>query len=278
MAYPASLDSFTPKTDNVDDVMAADVNELQTAITALETELGTDPAGTLTDVKTRLAISLTDAGLVRFAASTLLTISSGAITPTGNWHRVDTEGSAASDYLDTIAAGADGQVLFLRTNNDSRDVIITSAGNVVTANAANITLGLTSDLAVCIYDDVIDKWIAFCANSTISLAGNNVWTGTNEWQAAVTYKYTAISTGTTLDTTHYMANVDAAGGAVTITLPTAVGITGRLYVIRRVNSGANAVTVDGAGSETINGATTYSLTVQYQTVSLMSDGAGWMIL
>jgi hypothetical protein len=39
--YPTSLDSYTAKTDNVDDVMAVDVNELQSAIVAIETKLGT---------------------------------------------------------------------------------------------------------------------------------------------------------------------------------------------------------------------------------------------
>jgi hypothetical protein len=75
-----------------------------------------------------------------------------------------------------------------------------------------------------------------------------------------------------------MVNVDASGAARTITLPTAVGITGRHYIIRKSDSSANAVTVDGDGSETINGALTHVMTAQYQTVSIMSDGAGWMIL
>lgn len=42
MAFPSTLDDFTPKTDNVNDVMAADVNELQTAIEALEAKVGID--------------------------------------------------------------------------------------------------------------------------------------------------------------------------------------------------------------------------------------------
>lgn len=42
MAFPSTLDDFTPKTDTVNDVMAADVNELQTAIEALEAKIGVD--------------------------------------------------------------------------------------------------------------------------------------------------------------------------------------------------------------------------------------------
>ena len=49
-SYPGALDSFTAKVDNVDDVLAAHVNDLQNAVVAVETELGTNPAGTETDL------------------------------------------------------------------------------------------------------------------------------------------------------------------------------------------------------------------------------------
>lgn len=42
MAFPTSLDSFTTKTDSVDDVAAADINNVQTAVVALETKIGID--------------------------------------------------------------------------------------------------------------------------------------------------------------------------------------------------------------------------------------------
>lgn len=52
--YPGSLDSYTTKVDGVDDVLASHINDPQDAIVAIETELGTDPAGPVADVKTRL--------------------------------------------------------------------------------------------------------------------------------------------------------------------------------------------------------------------------------
>ena len=55
-----------------------------------------------------------------------LTISSGSITVTTSYHRVDTEGDASSDDLDKIqcAAYTTGQLLVLRTVHDNRDVQI----------------------------------------------------------------------------------------------------------------------------------------------------------
>lgn len=40
MAFPITLDDFTPKVDNTNDVMAIDINELQTAIEAMQSKIG----------------------------------------------------------------------------------------------------------------------------------------------------------------------------------------------------------------------------------------------
>ena len=78
----------------------------------------------------------------------------------------------------------------------------------------------------------------------------------------------------TLDETHY---VYAANGGSTITLPTAVGITGRVYIIK---STAGAVTINSSNNENIDisGTTTYSLTAQGKYVRLMSNSAAWLII
>jgi len=60
--YPGSIKTFTTKTDKVDLVMAAHVNDIQAEVVAIETELGADVAGSATDLVTRLAISLADSG------------------------------------------------------------------------------------------------------------------------------------------------------------------------------------------------------------------------
>lgn len=70
---------------------------------------------------------------------------------------------------------------------------------------------------------------------------------------------------------------DASGGAFTVTLPTAVGIPGKRYTIKRTSS-SNNVTVDGDGSETIDGATTKALATQYAAIVVVSDGTGWHIV
>jgi hypothetical protein len=72
---------------------------------------------------------------------------------------------------------------------------------------------------------------------------------------------------------------DASGGAFTLTLPAAASNTGKVfYIIRTDNTPANALTLDGNGAETIQGATTRALYTQYESVKIISDGSNWAVL
>ena len=71
---------------------------------------------------------------------------------------------------------------------------------------------------------------------------------------------------------------DATSAAFTITLPTAVGKVGQTYTIKRINAGANAVTVGTTSSQNIDGAATYALSMQYKYVKVVSDGSHWIIV
>jgi hypothetical protein len=161
-SFPGSIASWSDKTDGIDWPVAADVNQANDEVVAIETELGTDPAGSVATVKARLAQSMDGVGNLDFATSTELTISTGSVTPTQNWHTIDTEGDAASDDLDTIVASAltDGFRLYIRANNTARTVVIKhNTGNIVTFNALDITLDETYKFITLIYDVTLAKWI-----------------------------------------------------------------------------------------------------------------------
>ena len=70
---------------------------------------------------------------------------------------------------------------------------------------------------------------------------------------------------------------DATSAGFTITLPTAADITGKKYTFKRT-SASNNVTIDGASSETIDGATTKALASQYAFITIVSDGTNWHII
>jgi hypothetical protein len=67
----------------------------------------------------------------------------------------------------------------------------------------------------------------------------------------------------TLDGSNHIVLCDATSNAITINLPAASGNTGLTYVIKKIDSSANAVTVDGSGAETIDGSTTAVISSQY---------------
>ena len=72
--------------------------------------------------------------------------------------------------------------------------------------------------------------------------------------------------------------VDASGGAVTIDLIAAATATdGYILGIKKIDSSANVVTVDGNGAETIDGAATLLLSDQYQSAILIVDASAWHV-
>jgi len=71
---------------------------------------------------------------------------------------------------------------------------------------------------------------------------------------------------------------DATSGDVTFTLPRAGSMVGRVLTIKKVDSTANDVIVDGYASETIDGGTTASIGTQWVSLRLQSDGNNWVIM
>lgn len=74
------------------------------------------------------------------------------------------------------------------------------------------------------------------------------------------------------------AFVDASGAPRTITLPPASSVTGRIYTVKKVDASANAVTIDPTGTETIDGASTATISGQYDSLTMQSDGTRWWII
>lgn len=89
---------------------------------------------------------------------------------------------------------------------------------------------------------------------------------------------TVTTTGTTLGTAESIVICNNGSTAITETLPTAVGITGRIYTIKKGTSSTANVTIDAAGSETIDGALTLVLSDDQGAVTIVSDGAGWKVI
>ena len=89
---------------------------------------------------------------------------------------------------------------------------------------------------------------------------------------------TTITTNTTLDKTYYTVLADASSGAITVTLPQASTVDRVMFNIKKIDSSVNKVTVDGNGSETIDGSTTFDLTGEDESITIHCDGSSWYIV
>ncbi|MGK5093325.1 hypothetical protein WDW89_15095, partial [Deltaproteobacteria bacterium TL4] len=68
---------------------------------------------------------------------------------------------------------------------------------------------------------------------------------------------------------------NTSGGALVIDLPTAIGSAGRTYTVK-LTQGGNTLTVDPAGSETLDGSAVKTLSRTGDVLSVISDGTNWL--
>lgn len=72
--------------------------------------------------------------------------------------------------------------------------------------------------------------------------------------------------------------VDASSGPVTISLPAAATAASGFFIrVKKTDSSSNAVTIDPDGSETIDGAATVALGLQYDALTITCTGSAWLI-
>lgn len=69
---------------------------------------------------------------------------------------------------------------------------------------------------------------------------------------------------------------DATSASITITLPTAIGVT-KPFTIKRINSGVNVVNINTTSSQTMDGSTSIAMNIQNQSLSFVSNNANWFI-
>lgn len=98
---------------------------------------------------------------------------------------------------------------------------------------------------------------------------------TFEVNGSVGQTVTTVTSDLTLNASHRIVICDNGSTARTITFPTAVGIKGRTYTIKRDNTSTANVTIATTSSQMIDGEVAYTLTEAKESVSFISDGAGW---
>lgn len=174
-------------------------------------------------------------------------------------------GSGAKNLID---AQVDGVSKFLVNN----------AGSLTLADAATIDVGTTTGTKI---GTATSQKLGFFNATPVVQQTGDIITALSNLGLVATPTLTNITTGYVAKTALYTITssdsvVDCTSGTFTVTLPTAVGITGRQYIVK--NSGAGVITLATTSAQTIDGGATASLAVQYVSITVISDGANWKVI
>jgi hypothetical protein len=143
-------------------------------------------------------------------------------------------------------------------------------GVVERANAGNGLIYVKPQNGVEL-DELHDVRITSIANNDIIRYNSSLGYWENKNQSI--FAYTAQTTTYNALASDYV--IHCTSGTFTVNLPTAVGVQGKVYIVK--NSGSGLITIDPNGTQTIDGALTYKIGGN-ESLKLMSTGANWITL
>ena len=156
--YPGALDTNSTLEVDGSTLARADVpNDIAAAIVAIQTELGTDPAGTKTDVKTFLQTDhQTDGSHWRRSAKT----DSYTVTTSDNMtlFEASTSGGSITFTLPSLSSATDNFILAFKKTHASNNMIL-DANSSETIDGATTQTYTSDDDYVMIWSNGTDNWM-----------------------------------------------------------------------------------------------------------------------
>ena len=124
-----------------------------------------------------------------------------------------------------------------------------------------------------IFDNVTEVTLTEDGWGDTDIDGNLVVTGALSWKTR-----TVTTTSATLgEETVVFVDDETAGGTVTLNLPVAANVSGRLYYIKKLGT-TGSIVIDPNASETIDGGATVTILLALNSVTIISNGTSWFIL
>jgi hypothetical protein len=142
---------------------------------------------------------------------------------------------------------------------------LTTKGDIlVHTGSANVRQGIGTDGHVLTADSAQTNGLKWAAASSITALDVVTIDNTDS-------PYTVLSSDQVI-------LCDCSSGAITVNLPASASNDGRLITIKKIDTSlANAVTIEGNLSETIDGELNTTLNTQYEKLEIVSDGSNWVI-
>ena len=203
-------------------------------------------------------------------------------TSGGNQHGIYKEGTAQTTII-----GCD-----ITANDPSSNAVYAVSAGADTLLQDNVYEGMTTALSANVVQVAVSVADTYGnTHVTSSVAYNYDFTGATAISGStLLLSGSLLNSGTvsldntdspyTITGTQQFILIDPSGGDVTVNMPDATTYPGREIRFKLTQAaGANTVTLQRQGSDTIDGATTYTdLDIQYESISTVSDGGtGWFI-
>lgn len=195
-------------------------------------------------------------------------------------------GAATKQYVDNIAAGFTGAILSGPSGSQS---IIQPDGTSFAITNAGVTTGVGFQLGAHVNFSMGGGTVSLKSpdgNSTLTLdnTGLALQPGNSAYltlAGRIAFASANLNSSTTIGANgEYIDYVDATSGALSETLPAAAAsTTGRqTFLVSKVDSTTNHVTIVPGSGDTINGTSSTVLGSQFNAVTLVSDGVhNWTI-
>jgi len=127
-------------------------------------------------------------------------------------------------------------------------------------------------------DNILKNITGLTVNGDVNITGNTYVTGVTNTNGVtstggITFKQVTINSTYSATTQDYM--IDVTGGTFSVYLPSAVGIQGRLLVVK--NNGGGAVTVQPISGQDIDGKP-FVVLGETNTIQLASNGTNWVAI
>lgn len=172
-----------------------------------------------------------------------------------------------------------------------------NVGTFLTTGSSNILIGNGTDsgsnlvepptattsnwlnIGNCLYGNLSTQSMAISSTMPTAITAAKLMVG-----GSIGTKIATLTANTTLTILNSTALVDATSGAITITLPTAASMfdtvtgIGSTFVVKKIDSSANNVSVVVSGGATIDGIATQVLSTQYSSITVQSNGTSYFIL
>lgn len=236
-------------------------------------------------------------GRINSASNVVISIPSGQVTGLGtmatqNANAVTITGGTINSVAHSGGTFATANITSVAATFPNSYLTNSSAtiGNAsVTLGGTTTTIGNLTVQNVTITSVATTFPNSFLANSSATLGNTAITLGSTTTAVGnLTINNASINglvSNLTTKSANYTATLvdftilgNAATGNISITLPTSVGASGRIYTIKKVDSTANVVTVATTSAQTIDGQASKALSIQYDGIQVQSDNANWVII